>query len=87
MMTDMSNVNGSGKVLLRPREGRVIAGVCAGIGRYFGLDSTLIRLALAVITVFTGGFGVLAYLVAWVVIPEEGESGSIADNLMSKYQK
>ncbi|MGO9295835.1 MAG: PspC domain-containing protein [Streptosporangiaceae bacterium] len=82
----MSNLNGS-KQLIRPRHGRMLAGVCAGVGSYFGIDANLVRLILAVITVFTGGFGVLAYLVAWVVIPEEGETGSIAENLVSKYQK
>ena len=59
------------KMLVRTRDGRIIAGVCSGLSEYFGLDATLIRVIVAVLTVFTGGFGALAYLAAWVVIPEE----------------
>jgi phage shock protein PspC (stress-responsive transcriptional regulator) len=82
----MSNVNGS-KMLVRTRDGRIVSGVCSGLGAYFGIDANLIRLILAVITVFTGGFGALAYLAAWVVIPEEGEKTSIAENMISKNRR
>ena len=84
-MRDMSDVNGS-KVLIRSRQGRIIAGVCVGLADYFGVDVTLVRLIAAVLTVFTGGFGALAYLVAWALIPEEGETSSIAENLVNKAQ-
>ena len=67
----------------RVREGRVIAGVCAGLASYFGVDPTLVRLAFALVTVF-GGFGVLLYLCAWIVIPEEGGDGSIAETFVNK---
>jgi phage shock protein PspC (stress-responsive transcriptional regulator) len=83
MMTSMSTPGGQ-KVLVRSRKGRMLAGVCAGIADYFGIDVTLVRLILAVICVFTAGAGVLAYLVAWAVIPEEGEQASIVENLISK---
>jgi len=86
MMTSMSDVNGS-KTLYRTRDGRIVAGVCSGIGKYFGVDANLIRVVFAVLTVFTGGFGALAYLAAWVVIPEEGEKTSIAENLVNKSRK
>jgi phage shock protein PspC (stress-responsive transcriptional regulator) len=77
------NSNGT-KGLYRAREGRVVAGVCAGLATYFGVDATLVRLAFALVTVF-GGFGVLLYLVAWVMIPEEGGDGtSIAENVVNK---
>ncbi|HEX4660282.1 MAG TPA: PspC domain-containing protein [Streptosporangiaceae bacterium] len=79
----MSNVNGS-KTLVRTRDGRILAGVCSGLGEYFGIDANLIRVIVAVVTVFTGGFGALAYLAAWVVVPEEGEKSSIAENLVNK---
>ncbi len=79
----MSNVNGS-KTLVRTRDGRILAGVCSGLGEYFGIDANLIRVIVAVVTVFTGGFGALAYLAAWVVVPEEGEKASIAENLVNK---
>ena len=58
------------KKLTRAREGRMIGGVCAGLGRYFEVDATLIRLGLA-LTVCLAGTGVLAYVLAWIIIPEE----------------
>jgi len=80
----MTEPNSSGtKRLYRAREGRVIAGVCAGLAAYFGVDPTLVRLAFALVTVF-GGFGVLVYLGAWIVIPEEGGDGSIAETFVNK---
>jgi phage shock protein C len=77
------NIN-PGKRLYRTREGRVVAGVCTGIAAYFGIDATLVRLAFAVFTIF-GGAGILIYLIAWIVIPEEGGDGSsIAESFVSK---
>src|SRR5207344_1330884 len=72
----MNGGNGT-KVLVRNRKGRMVAGVCAGVADYFGIDVTLVRVIVAVISVITGGAGVLAYLVAWAIIPEEGEKNSI----------
>ncbi len=72
------------KTLVRSREGRMVAGICSGAAEYFGWDVTLVRVIVAVITVITGGAGVLAYLVAWAIIPEEGEKTSIAENLVAK---
>jgi phage shock protein C len=71
------------KRLYRTREGRVIAGVCAGLAAYFGVDPTLVRLAFALLTIF-GGAGILLYLVAWIVIPDEGDGASIAETFVSK---
>lgn len=56
--------------LMRPRNGRKIAGVCLGFAEYFDLDPTLIRVAWLVCLI-CGGVGLLAYIVAWIVIPEE----------------
>ena len=86
MMAVMSNVNSS-KTLVRTRDGRIVAGVCSGLAEYFGLDANLIRVIVAVLTVFTGGVGALAYLAAWVVIPEEGEKSSIAENMVNKNRR
>ena len=70
--------------LYRTREGRLVAGVCSGIAGHFGIDPTLVRLAFAVFTIF-GGAGILIYLIAWIVIPEEGGDGSsIAESFVSK---
>ncbi|NOX62706.1 MAG: PspC domain-containing protein [Chloroflexi bacterium] len=58
------------KRLYRSRKDRMIAGVCGGVGEYLGIDPTLIRLVLLLLAIWGGG-GVLAYLIAWIVIPEE----------------
>jgi phage shock protein C len=82
-MTRMNRTDGT-KVLVRSRKDRMVAGVCAGIADYFGWDVTLVRVTVAVVSVITGGTGVLAYLAAWAIVPAEGEDASIADDLLSK---
>ena len=57
------------KKLYRIREGRIIAGVCNGIGDYFNVDPTLIRVAWALLA--ATGTGILAYLICALVIPEQ----------------
>jgi phage shock protein C len=71
------------KRLYRIRDGRLVAGVCAGLAAYFGIDATLVRLAFVFLTVF-GGFGVLLYLGAWLVIPDETDGTSIAEGFVNK---
>ncbi len=61
----MSNV----KRLLRSRRDKKLGGVCAGLAEYFDLDVSLVRLAWILFAVL-GGSGVLAYILAWIVIPE-----------------
>ncbi len=56
------------KRLFRSKENKILAGVCGGMGEYFKIDPVIIRLIWA-ITVLGYGFGILAYLVAWLVIP------------------
>ncbi len=72
------------KRLIRTRSGRIVAGVCSGIAAYAGIDANVIRAVFAALTVLTGGFFGLVYLAAWIVIPEEGEDASIAENLINK---
>jgi phage shock protein C len=81
----MNGGNGT-KTLVRSRKGRRVAGICAGVADYFGIDVTLVRVIVAVISVITGGAGILAYLVAWVIIPEEGEKTPIAENIVGQKQ-
>jgi phage shock protein PspC (stress-responsive transcriptional regulator) len=57
--------------LVRPREGRVIGGVCAGLGRYFNVDPIIFRIG-AVVLAFVGGAGLLAYAAALLLVPSEG---------------
>jgi phage shock protein C len=84
MITHMSENNGSGgKRLLRLRDGRLRAGVCAGLAAYFGIDVNLVRLGFGLLTVFYG-LGVLIYLIAWVILPEEGEDSSILESFVQR---
>lgn len=55
--------------LVRSRDDRMIAGVCGGIAEYLGVDPTVVRL-LAVASIFLPGPQFIAYLVAWLVIPD-----------------
>jgi phage shock protein C len=83
VMSYMNN-GGGGKVLVRRRDNRIIAGVCAGVADYLGMDANLVRLVLAVLTLFTVGTGVIAYAIAWAVIPEEGSKTSIVEDLINQ---
>ncbi len=67
----------STKRLERPTSGRALAGVCAGLGRYFNLSPAFYRLGFVVLTLL-GGAGILVYLAAALVIPEEGKEQSVA---------
>lgn len=60
----------SHKKLYRSREDKVIAGVCGGIGTYFSIDPTVIRL-LWLFALLVGGSGFLIYVILWIIIPEE----------------
>lgn len=57
------------KKLYRSRENKKVGGVCGGIAEYFNLDPTLVRLG-AIVLIFVWGAGILAYIVAWAIIPE-----------------
>ena len=67
----LGKINARWKKLLRSRKNRMIAGVCGGIGNYLGVDPTLIRLIWVLFTFFGFGMGILAYIIAWIIIPEE----------------
>lgn len=59
------------KKLRRPRTGRMLAGVCAGIANYFALDPTVIRVVYTLATVFTAFSGVIIYFLLMLIIPEQ----------------
>lgn len=59
------------RFLSRPRDERKIAGVCAGIARYLGVDVTLIRILTLVLAFWPPGVGLIFYLVCWIVMPQE----------------
>jgi phage shock protein C len=58
------------KKLYRSSKDKMIGGVAAGLAEYFDIDPTLIRV-LFVITLFLGGTGILAYILLWIIVPEE----------------
>ena len=66
----------SRKKLIRPRVGRKIAGVCIGFAEYLDLDVTLVRLVWLLVGVMKG-VGLLAYPIAWIIMPEEPEHVSV----------
>lgn len=63
----MSSASGS---FVRPRNGRVLAGVCAAVANRFGWDPTLVRVLTVVASLFAGA-AILIYVVLWIVVPEE----------------
>ncbi len=62
------------KRLYRSRDDRMIAGVCAGLAGYLGVDPTIMRVAFALSVLF-GSLGLWVYLVMWLVVPEEPGPG------------
>lgn len=60
------------KKIYRSKKDSIIGGVCGGIAEYFGIDPTLVRL-LAILIVFIGGAGIIAYIIAWIIIPQNPE--------------
>jgi len=64
--------NGSYKKLHRSKTDKVFAGICGGLGKFFGVDPTVIRALWTVLVILTGIFpGVIAYLILILVIPLE----------------
>lgn len=57
--------------LRRVRQDRLVAGVLGGVARHFDLDPTLLRVVYVIATICTAFVGVVIYLMAWIVIPEE----------------
>ena len=57
--------------LVRPHAGRMITGVCQGLANQYGWDVTWVRVIAFFSAVFGGGIGALAYVVLWIVMPEE----------------
>jgi phage shock protein PspC (stress-responsive transcriptional regulator) len=69
-------------VLRRPWQGRMVAGVAAGVAEYLDVDVVVVRIALVVLT-FLGGIGPVAYVAGWLLIPQQGESVSVLEHLLA----
>lgn len=70
MDAQQSEPVGGERRLVRSRDDRVIAGVCAGLARYLGIDPVLVRIA-ALLLIFAGGAGVVLYAIGWIAMPDE----------------
>jgi len=69
--------------LVRPRQGRYVAGVCVAIGRSTNTDPILWRVLLAVLG-FSGGIGILIYLAVWLITPSEGDTASPVEAMLGR---
>ncbi|WP_030436591.1 PspC domain-containing protein [Actinoplanes subtropicus] len=69
--------------LVRPRQGRYVAGVCAALARATNTDPVLWRVLVAVLGILSG-VGVLLYLIGWLIIPSEGDSASPIEGLLGR---
>ncbi len=59
--------------LYRSTYDKRIAGVCSGLGHYFGVDATLVRLLFVAGAIFSCGLGLLAYIVGWIIMPRDNQ--------------
>ena len=64
-------MTGRKQKLPRPRTGRMLSGVCAGLANFFGLDVSIIRIVYVILTFFTAFAGIPIYLLMWIIIPQE----------------
>jgi phage shock protein C len=61
----------STKKLYRSNQDKILLGVCGGLATYFNIDATVIRLLWALVTIFSGGLGLIGYIVSAVIMPTE----------------
>ncbi len=71
----------STRKLYRSNSDRMIAGVCGGLGHYFNVDPTIVRLVLLLLLIF-GGVGFLLYLIMWIVVPDEQRMDASPQDVM-----
>ncbi len=71
----------SNQRLYRSTSDRMIAGVCGGLGKYFNVDPTIVRLAFLLLF-FLGGGGFVLYLILWIVVPDEQRLSSTPQEVM-----
>jgi phage shock protein PspC (stress-responsive transcriptional regulator) len=80
-----ADVSSRPRPLYRPVHDRMLAGVAAGVARYFDVDVTIVRIVFAVLAV-VGGVGVPLYLAGWLLIPDEGAEQSIASSFIQSLE-
>jgi len=67
------------KKLYKSENNKVIGGVCGGLGEYFGIDPTILRI-IAVVLIFFHGAGLLLYLIAWICMPKRRQEYAYQQN-------
>lgn len=72
------------KKLYRSTSDRMIAGICGGLGEYFGIDSTLVRLIFVLGSIFTGSVLFWVYIIMLIVIPEEPQASQAVVDVLSE---
>ncbi len=71
------------KKLYRSEKDKIIAGVAGGLGEYFNVDSTIIRIIFVLLTLF-GGSGILIYLILWILIPSSSSIDHLSDQTIKQ---
>jgi phage shock protein PspC (stress-responsive transcriptional regulator) len=61
----------------RSRRGKMIAGVCAGLAQQFGISATALRLAAVLLTLLGAGWGIIVYVVLWVIMPYREDGADV----------
>lgn len=75
-MATVKNQKVTSKGLYRSETNKIIAGICGGIGEYLSIDPVIFRIIFILGTIF-GGWGIIVYIILWIVIPSESKAGSI----------
>ncbi|MDP9251118.1 MAG: PspC domain-containing protein [Chloroflexota bacterium] len=81
--SETQRADASGRILRRRSSERVIGGVAGGVGDYFNVDPLLLRIAFVGLMIF-GGAGLVLYVVAWLLIPVEGQDASIVEGILQR---
>jgi phage shock protein PspC (stress-responsive transcriptional regulator) len=64
------------KKLTRSRNDRMMAGVCSGLGKYLGIDPTVVRIVMVLAFFLTFSTAAFVYLALWLLVPEESDAGN-----------
>lgn len=72
------------KKIYRSKTNRMISGVCGGLGEYFSIDPTIIRLFWLLLAISTSGGGIIAYIIAIIIMPEEDDNMTYYDGNNNK---
>ncbi|HEX2052372.1 MAG TPA: PspC domain-containing protein [Actinomycetota bacterium] len=78
-----SNLPVAPRRLVRSRTDKWVAGVAGGMGEYFRVDATVMRLAFVALTILCG-IGIPLYLLAWIIMPREGDLRSIGEEWLDR---